>query len=415
MDSPSLLASSVGGDVGPELTTRKRGCSNDSDSDDSADNSDFKRTKLAISNTAFKFSLNSDVLLEIFEHGCSTPASIAPNAGLSVAPGLVFSQVCRSWRSLALAQSRLWSSFSWYKDASAEEEDEYEEDKPDEPIIGDERFHDTPEIRKYLVDSVFNIQKRLKRLKLHCEQGTLPEGKAYRLDSAPMLESLNFKISQYDPKLKPVSISKAIAVDLSNLGSLRDLSLTGNVFIIRQFNDLKSLQLVLLRLNNVVGVDPLERPRRSFAMSTSDLFAVLNSSPNIYWITSVVSLPNTLPVPPQRLLLHRLRKLGLILESGSAAVLNSLFQSLDLPLLTGLNLVLYGTGRGLEGIRSWAIGSTLESVTELKITCDWSRNPIDEDLRSLLICMPRLDFLNLHSDCISSQTLLLLTLQPSGE
>ncbi|KLO07001.1 hypothetical protein SCHPADRAFT_932737 [Schizopora paradoxa] len=445
--------SSVDSDAGAVLTTRKRGCSKDSDSDNSTGSSNFKRATMAISNPISILSLNSDVLLEIFEHACSTPATILRNVGpkKTVAPALVLSQVCRSWRTLAIARPRLWSSLCWGGECSwggetfwVDKSDldntdtEEEDDDDDEPIVADERLvhlwdlylsrsgkyllnvslslfqYDVPKIREHLLNLVFVRQDRLMRFRLYCEQGALPEGKAYLLDKAPRLAFLEIEISEFDPELNPLAVSrsKAVSVDLSNLGSLRNLSLSGDVVIIGQANALESLQSVSLNHNNVAGTSPtaLALLSRRYAMSPSGIYSFLSVTPNICWLESAIGLSDTVRPSPQRLLLRDLRRMHLTLQSGCAKGLNSLFENLELPKLWTLAIIFYDSD--LEGFRWWTKNSTLETLTELHLTCDCSHNPIDEDLRGLLLCTPGLQTLTLHTNCISPQTLSLLTLQP---
>ncbi|KLO14106.1 hypothetical protein SCHPADRAFT_939782 [Schizopora paradoxa] len=160
-------------------------------------------------------SLNLDALLEIFEHGCSEPASIAPEKTVIVAPALTYSQVCRSWRSLVTAQSTLWSTISWGT---------YSEElvlpvrlqETEGSAVADERFvalwdlylsrsgdalldatvyfflkkHCTRETRQHILESIFKEQHRLKYLKISCDYSALPEEKTYYLTMAPRLEIL---------------------------------------------------------------------------------------------------------------------------------------------------------------------------------------------------------------------------------
>ena len=75
-----------------------------------SDRFDLEKKELG---TASISSLNQDVLREIFKHGCSTPAILVCDE--PVVPALVYSQVCKYWRSMVLSQSTLWSSISWGK------------------------------------------------------------------------------------------------------------------------------------------------------------------------------------------------------------------------------------------------------------------------------------------------------------
>ncbi|KLO05990.1 hypothetical protein SCHPADRAFT_933326 [Schizopora paradoxa] len=397
---------------------------------------DLERANSAIPKTSSITSLNPDVLLEIFEHECSTPASIVP--GESTAPALVFSQVCKSWRSLILAQSILWSSLSWGKKIEENIDDEGE---PKEAITADERFvdlwnlylsrsgqalldvslqlydHDIPEVREHLVDSIFNQQNRLKRFRLFCAQGTLPEGNGYILNSAPRLEVLDIKVSEFDYIFQPVSQKKkAITVDMSGFSMLQEVYLSGDVFVKEQLNGLNLLQTACMWPNNVIGAG--SPAPRSLATSTSSLFQFLNTARHLHSMNSVIKLADIVPPSSQRLLLSHLCALNLVMYTGNIEALDSLLGNLEVPWLDSLRLMFTNSRgwRGPPGIhRRWRLtnGSVLKTVKSLTLTSGWFRNPVDdEDIRTLLQCTPALEDLQIHTEDITSQVLLLLTLQP---
>ncbi|KLO14102.1 hypothetical protein SCHPADRAFT_996820 [Schizopora paradoxa] len=208
--------------------------------------SGFRKTRLGAASIS---SLIPDVLREIFEHGCSIPATFIPDTRMTVAPALVYSQVCRSWRSLALTQSTLWSlmiwgSCWWYGGDTRNWTDPHERFaalwdlyllRSRQALLDVSLFlfeYDAPELRKHLLDSIFKEQHRFQRLYLICDGIELPEGKAYLLTSAaPELSILKITCKIYNETLEPAPLNKTITVDLSGFTSLRELQVDGHVLL----------------------------------------------------------------------------------------------------------------------------------------------------------------------------------------
>ncbi|KLO08822.1 hypothetical protein SCHPADRAFT_593514 [Schizopora paradoxa] len=391
--------------------------------------SDADTPNSAISRSSFMTSLNPDILLEIFEHGCSTQALIVPKE--TTVPALVLSQVCKSWRSLILAQSSLWSSFAWGKDIV--------EGNFEGIITANERFvdlwdlylsrsgqalldvslllynHDMSEAREYLLDSIFSKQNRLKRFRLYCAEWTLPEGKTYRLNSAPRLEYLHFQISNDGDGFESVSPDKVIVVDMSGFSMLQEVSLSDDVFIQAQEIGMESLRNAYIWPKEVVGAGSLAP--RSLATSTSGLFHFLNIAPRLQSISFLINRPDIVPRSSrsQRLLLSHLREGKVFMETGNTEALDSLLGNLEMPSLESMWLGFHDHFRW-EGVRRrWHLtnGLALKTLTYLNLSSARFQNPVDEeDLRTILQCTPALEKLEISMDEMTSQFVLLLTLQP---
>lgn len=370
-----------------------------------------------------KASLNSDILWEIIEHGCSDPASFLPKR--TVVPALVFSQVCRSWRSFVLAQSTFWSSISWGRRPNEDEEDGL-------PMV-DKRllklwdlylsrsgqvlldvslflyYEDESELREHVLDSVFDEQHRLNHLRVICEVYAKPQSKAHLLNSATQLTCLKLKIGEHDGTYKATWPEKCITVDLSNLTSLRELEAIGNVV-----------------LDQKMPVTTHELLRSVTYWTNSVIYRTTSTNARLPGLFRSLDLDydnhTTMLVPTQELNLHlnlsHLRELSLGVDVSSAEATESLLTNSDIPALEELFIAFFGEADGVYKRRSWANGKVLESLKVL--TLNWTQmgtqDPLfDEDLRRLLRCTPALKTLNIIADWISPQTFTLLTVRASED
>ncbi|KLO05997.1 hypothetical protein SCHPADRAFT_987179 [Schizopora paradoxa] len=372
------------------------------------------KTKLGAASIS---SLIPDILQEIFEHGCSTSASFIPNR--TVAPALAYSQVCRSWRSLALAQSTLWSSFSW----GYERSDNYKEledftlvplwdlylSRSGQALLEVTLYFymsDTPELREHLLDSIFNEQHRLKGLYMKCGVlvNVLPETKAYLLSAAPNLRFLNIDVAILDETLRPAPLKKAITVDLSSLTSLQELAACGNVLLKGKLpvNVLDSLRTLSYWPSDIV------------TSHNSASQASLFHAPDIHSSGFSGESVGALPLSSRYLTLCHLRELRLRLSARDAEIADSILADSDISALEELTIEFFGEPIDVYRRRRWTHGKVLKTLKVLMLI--WSQegtqDPLfDEDLRRFLQCTPALKALNIVADWISPQTLSLLTLR----
>ncbi|KLO05996.1 hypothetical protein SCHPADRAFT_1002586 [Schizopora paradoxa] len=373
-------------------------------------------------NTAPISSLIPDILREIFEHGCSTPASFLPET--TEAPALAYSQVCRSWRSLTLARSTLWSSMSWglrwwrghntmYRNNSDKRLavlwDLYLSRSRQALLHVSLYLHeyDAPELREHLLDSVFKEQHRLHHLEVDCNEDILPEGTPYLLSAAPRLGFLKIKVfDRYRGIMPP---KKVITVDLSGFTSLRELDLSDNVLLRGRVpaNVLESLRTL-----NYWTVHTLPQ---NLATPASNPFSFLHYAPRIRRteISGEFMSPGVLSAPPPRLDLCHLRELRLGLNDRDADFAESLLADSEIPALEEMVLAFFADTRGYQR-RRWTQGKILKTLKVLLL--NWVQNHdgtqdtfFDEDLRRLLQCTPALKSLHIASVWITPQTLLLLT------
>ena len=170
-------------------------------------------------------SLNTDILREIFEHGCSTPATFVP--GMIEAPALVYSQVCKSWRLIAIAQSILWSSTSltwgpasWHGGGITDDDERLVRlwdlylSRSGQVLLDVSLFlyyEDESELREHVLDSVFDEQHRLNHLRVICEVYAKPQSKAHLLNSATQLTCLKLKLVEVDALRSQLSKGPLVA------------------------------------------------------------------------------------------------------------------------------------------------------------------------------------------------------------
>ncbi|KLO05993.1 hypothetical protein SCHPADRAFT_1002583 [Schizopora paradoxa] len=390
--------------------------------------SDLENARLC---TAPITSLIPDVLSQIFEHVCSTPASISLDE-IAVS-ALDLSRVCRSWRSLALSQPSLWSSLSW--------------GRKDENMYADTRWYpaadkrhvqlwqlylsrsrqaaldislflykqDDVKLREHLLDYVFKEQHRLQGLRLYCRETTVPYGKKYILNDAPRLKILKILVTSCNLIRPPVRLDESITVDTSRLSKLQILTLCGNVFILNEMGVFDSLQFVRFWPNKIDVGDSSMSHELALPLSSSVLLSFLHCVPHIQELSFIIDLATTLPITPPRLVLRHLNMLILDMNTRGSEILDSLLGNLYIPAMETLILRFYGDSSSGDRRWRWNTGAVLESVRSLIL--EWRRPEgempdliHDENLRSLLQCTPALKSLDINAEWISPQTLSLLTL-----
>ncbi|KLO14108.1 hypothetical protein SCHPADRAFT_928062 [Schizopora paradoxa] len=381
-----------------------------------------RRANAHVTQNAPIFSLNEDLLLEIFEYGLIGNSIHA--SGISLPEEtfvLACSQVCRLWRTLTLSKQNLWSTITW--------------DSPDPNKYTDKRFsllwdiylsrsgkaslsvlfysnhRSKSKTRERIFKSIFDEQHRLKHLVLHGEQEVMPEGEKYLLNSATKLEMLYIDVFNFIP-LEPEEQTASIIVDLTNLRKLQDLSLSGNIIVNRRENVLGSLRLAVVRTNEIMRGNA----RRPLAgtWSTKRWFSFLRYVPHIEELAIMIHTANIVSSNAERLKLKNLHKLHINLKAGDIQALDSLFRNMVLPALTTLELVFSDDARHLG---QWSKSCALKTVQTLTLRC-WKPDVFfDEEeelgMQSLVRCMPVLKNLEVVADFISSQTISFLTLRPT--
>ncbi|KLO14103.1 hypothetical protein SCHPADRAFT_939780 [Schizopora paradoxa] len=369
--------------------------------------------------TASISSLIPDILREILEHGCSTPASFIPE--MTEAPALVYSQVCRSWRSLALSQSTLWSSVSWGLSPRRRYGDDTMYDRTDsderlallwdlylsrsrQALLGISLYlyeYDAPELREHLLDSIFKEQHRIHHLEVNCDEDILPERTPYLLSAAPRLGFLKMCVFA-DKYNGTMPTKKVITVDLSGFTSLRELDVCGNVLLRGQMpaNVLESLR--------TLGYFNMTASPQNLATPASNPFSFIHFTPHIRRTEVFGESP--------RLALCHLRELHLGLDPRDAEFAEFLLADSEIPALEEMVLSFFADTHGYQR-RRWTQGKILKTLKVLSLHWLGSRDGthdtfFDEDLQHLLECTPALKSLNIDSPRVTPQTLLLLTLRP---
>ncbi|KLO05995.1 hypothetical protein SCHPADRAFT_933330 [Schizopora paradoxa] len=390
--------------------------------------------EIAKPNTSPISSLFPDVLREIFEHGCSTTGSLVITFDGIAVPTLVFSQVCRSWRSLILSHSSLWSSLIW----GTQDEDLHVDSRFFLPAAAkrlvqlwdlylsrsrqallDITLHlyedDEAEIREHLLNCVFEQLHRITNLELYCDDNAIPHEKEYIINAAPRLKILKLLApTRYDDD-PPQPLRGSVTVDTSSLSILQELSAQGNV-LLEQVGISNSLQSVAYYPENFINVDTSV----AFPSSTSGFLSLLHCVPNIREMKFDIELPTIPKNSPQHLPLHHLSKLALRMRTEGSETMDYLLGILDIPALEKLELLFYGRSDG-DRRWHWKNGAALKSVKDLVLDISSNRygdrdrdrnmDPIhNENLRSLLLCTPALKSLDICTEWISSKTLSLLTL-----
>ncbi|KLO14110.1 hypothetical protein SCHPADRAFT_939787 [Schizopora paradoxa] len=378
--------------------------------------SGLKRAASVCTKVTSMSSLISDVLMLIFEHATSMPARIAH--GETAVDALKYSQVCKRWRTLAIAKPSLWASIDWGGASVKEPTDErfivlwdlYLSRSKQAPFSAKlflDGRSDSVQTRQHLLDSIFSEQHRLQSLIVVASKEAIPGGKSYLLDSAPKLQNLDLDI--WNNEFLPVLSNASVTVDLSGMRSLRNIYLNGDVSVMHELYTLDSLRASML---HIIGAGTPQ----TITMSTSYLFAFLRSAPRItnaeYTINDAdIALPTA-----KHLVMSDLQKLVIRLNTGSFEALDSLLRNLDLPSLDTFELEF-----SIETVQTWRWrnASALKTLRSLTLRCLVTSNSgpvIDgpEGIRSLLQCTPALQELQIYSNCISSRTLSILSARAPG-
>ncbi|KLO16023.1 hypothetical protein SCHPADRAFT_995397 [Schizopora paradoxa] len=361
--------------------------------------------------------LNPDVLLEIFEHA-SSETLISP--GRTEAYTLYHSQVCRSWRALTLSQPRLWSEIKWHDLTILRPADarftalldlHLERSKQSLLYVWIRLDEDDPvQIRKHLLDSIFEAQHRIKHLTIMGTKESFPDKRTYLLQSATQLQKLHLDIqtASWSP-----TAAVTVTVDMSCLHSLKDLLIYGNNCVNGQASTLNSLQLVWSLPGSSSG--------QHLTASVSCLLSLLRTFPNLRSLWFAIGVEEVVFPFPKRLAMQELRQLTLLLNTGGFETVDSLFRNLELPSLEYLDLTCDD-----DAVLSWRWrnASVLKSLVSLSLTRvitaniyghDLDEDEISEGLTSLLQQTPALENLHISIGWISTQILSLLTLGPGAD
>jgi len=356
-------------------------------------------------------SLAPEIILEIFKHA---PKSVIGTGRTADMFALSVTQVCRSWRGLALSEPQLWASISWQPTG-------------DDAVERTQRFaplwmlhlqrskqalldvdisssisptHVRVDTFGELFEATLANQHRLRSFTVLCDMEHLSPERVYLLASAPMLERLDVCVNPISNAAQAQEAGGSITVDLSGCSAVRSLNLEGNTSMHHDTGRLGFLKEAFLVHNPTL---------HGQGMSCNRLLTFLRSSPSLERLTVVVRVGEIIPAVLPPVSLPRLRTLHVHLLSGDTEAPDALFGSLDLPSLENLDLTI----NVFDTInREWRHATSLRNLRSLKLQYTNNQGPAGNfEFSTLLSFTPALKSLHICAQWLSSMTMDQLTLR----